>query len=128
MNRALLIGADPHLGHRYVREPPYDGVVIGSLDLGQLLCFQEEAVLQALAQGKRVELYAPGLPQVTGNRALAASVSEATRKLKAWGIVFTEGQSRQLICEQAAREMKARGELPAAGAVLTPSAREILEG
>ena len=39
--RALLIGRPPlmDLGHSYVAEPPYDGVVIGSLELTELICF-----------------------------------------------------------------------------------------
>ena len=48
---ALLIGKEPGpLGFTYVREPPYDAVVIGSLTLGELLRFREERVLQALSQ------------------------------------------------------------------------------
>ena len=41
MIRALLIGKEPaaDLGYAYVREAPYDVVVIGSLTLGQLLRF-----------------------------------------------------------------------------------------
>ena len=36
MTKALLIGQEPlaALGFSYVREPPYDAVVIGSLTLG----------------------------------------------------------------------------------------------
>ena len=50
--RALLIGREPaaDLGYEYVREAPFDAVVIGSLQLGQLLRFREEQVLSALAQ------------------------------------------------------------------------------
>lgn len=59
------------MGYCYVTEPPYEAVVIGSLSLGQLLRFREERVLEALAQGKQVLLYTPGLPQVPRNRALA---------------------------------------------------------
>ena len=61
--RALLIGREPAaaLGWSYVTEPPYDAVVIGSLSLGALLRFREEAVLEALAQGKSVYLYTPCL-------------------------------------------------------------------
>jgi hypothetical protein len=55
MIRALLIGREPgtELGFQYVREMPYDAVVIGSLTISQLLRFQEESVLTALAEGKR---------------------------------------------------------------------------
>ena len=59
--KALLIGKEPlaELGCSYVREPPYDAVVIGSLEIGQLLRFREERVLAALAEGKSVFLYTP---------------------------------------------------------------------
>ena len=55
---ALLIGSEPplELGYTYVTAPPYDGVVIGSLTLGQALCFSNEQVLEALAEGKSVVL------------------------------------------------------------------------
>ena len=39
--KALLIGAQPPLPYDYVTQPPYDGVVIGSLTLGQLLRFRD---------------------------------------------------------------------------------------
>ena len=73
MNRALLIGKEPgaELGFSYVREEPYDAVVIGSLTVGQMVCFREERVLCALAEGKSVILYTPGLPEVK-NRASGA--------------------------------------------------------
>ena len=58
MTRALLMGEEPgtSLGYSYVKEEPYDVIVIGSLTLGELLCFREERVLCALAQGKPVYL------------------------------------------------------------------------
>ena len=50
MTRALLIGRAPaeDLGFEYVAEGTYDAVVIGSLTLGQLLRFREEAVEKIL--------------------------------------------------------------------------------
>ena len=129
MNRALLLGKEPdaQLGFCYVREEPYDAVVIGSLTLGQLVCFREEQVLCALAEGKNVILYTPGLPQVK-NRALAASLAAKRRELKSWGVVFTDGCKRHLVTAQEAKRMRLTGERPAVGAVLTPLAKEILEG
>ena len=43
MTRALLIGVEPstELGFRYVTEPPYEAVVIGSLTLSELLRFRD---------------------------------------------------------------------------------------
>ena len=129
MTRALLLGAEPaELGFLYVSEPPYEAVVIGSLSLGQLLCFSDERVLGALAEGKPVVLYEPGLPVCPGNRALAASLAARRRELKNWGVVFTDGGQRRVITAQQARQMKENGIKPAPGAVLTPLAKEILEG
>ena len=127
---ALLIGRPPliDLGHSYVTAPPYDGVVIGSLELGELVCFHNQAVLQALATGLPVILYTPGLPGAPQNRALAAALSARQRELKSWGVVFTDGGQKRLITAQEAKTMRARGVQPAPGAVLTPLAKEILEG
>ncbi len=129
MTRALLIGREPGtvLGYEYVAEPPYDAVVIGSLTLGELLRFREERVLSALAQGQPVLLYTPGLPQCR-NRAMSCSLTAAQRELKNWGVLFTDGGRRRLVTAEEARLFRARGERPGADAVLTPLAREILEG
>ena len=130
MTPALLIGREPgqELGYRYVSEPPYDAVVIGSLSLGQLLRFREERVLEALAQGKQVLLYTPGLPQVPRNRALAGSIASAQRELKNWGVLFTDGGRKRLITAEEARLLLAQGKRPGQDAVLTPLAKEIMEG
>ncbi len=124
--RALLIGKEPDvdLGYQY-GSAPYDAVVIGSMTLGQLLCFREERVLEALAEGKQVLLYSPGLPQVK-NRAMGAKLAERYRELKNWGVVFTDGARRHLVTAQEAREMRRIGRRPGPGAVLTPLAKEIL--
>ena len=130
MNRALLLGREPgtELGFQYVSEPPYDAVVIGSLTLSQLLRFREEPVLTALAEGKPVYLYTPGLPEVPKTRALAGSLTAAQRELKNWGILFTDGGRKRLITAEEARILRAAGRQPAPGAVLTPLAKEIMEG
>ena len=125
--RALLIGKQPPLDYVFVTEGPYEAVVIGSLTLGQLLRFREERVLEALSQGVPVLLYTPGLPEAPKNRALGAALASARRELKNWGVMFTDGAMRHVITAQQAREMLARGQRPAPGAVLTPLAKEILE-
>ena len=126
----LLIGREPglELGYQYVTQPPYDGVVIGSLTLSQLLRFRDETVLQALAEGKPVYLYTPGLPEAPGNRALAASLTAAQRELKNWGVLFTDGGRKRLVTAEEARILRSTGRAPSPGAVLTPLAREIMEG
>ena len=130
MIRTLLVGKEPcqELGFQYVQEPPYDAVVIGSLTLSQLLRFREEQVLTALAEGKPVYLYTPGLPEAPRNRALSGSLTAAQRELKNWGILFTDGGRKRLITAEEARILKAAGRQPAPGAVLTPLAKEIMEG
>lgn len=130
MTRALLMGKEPmaQLGYQYVTEAPYDAVVIGSLSLSQLLRFQEERVLQALAEGKPVYLYTPGLPEAPKNRALSGSLTAAQRELKNWGVLFTDGGRKKLITAEEARILRSTGQQPSPGAVLTPLAREIMEG
>ena len=127
---ALLIGKAPDwdLGYTYVQTPPYDAVVIGSLTLGQMLFFANEQVLSALAEGKPVLLYTPGLPDAPHNRGLAAALGAKRRELKSWGVVFTDGGRKKLITAQEAKLMRASGQKPGPGAVLTPLAKEILEG
>ncbi len=128
--KALLIGKAPpaELGYEFVAEPPYDAVVIGSLELGALLRFREERVLKALAEGKSVFLYTPGLPEAEKNRALAGSLASAQRELKSWGVIFTDGARKRLVTAEEARELRRKGRVPGPGAVLTPLAKEILEG
>jgi len=128
--RALLIGKEPaaQLGVSYVTEPPYEAVVIGSLSLSQLLRFRVQRRLPALAEGKPVYLYTPGLPEAPKNRSLAGSLTAAQRELKNWGVLFTDGCRKKLVTAEEARLMRSTGRSPGPGAVLTPLAREILEG
>ena len=130
MTRALLVGREPplDLGYEYVTEAPFDAVVIGSLSLSELLQFRSEPVLAALAQGKNVYLYTPGLPEAPKNRALSGSLTAAQRELKNWGVLFTDGGRKKLVTAEEARLLRSTGRQPAPGAVLTPLAREIMEG
>ncbi|MBQ8881614.1 MAG: hypothetical protein IJ030_05535 [Oscillospiraceae bacterium] len=128
--RALLIGEKPpcDLGFTYESAPPYDGAVIGSLTLGQALYFADEQLLSFLAEGKPVVCYAPGFPQAPRNRALGAALASSRRNMKSWGIVFTDGGQKRLITAQEARALRQAGKQPAPGSVLTPLAKEVLEG
>ena len=129
MSRALLIGTQPtvDLGFTYTAEEPFDAVVIGSLSLGELIHFRQDQVLTALARGKPVYLYTPGLPEAEKNRALSASLAAARRELKNWGVLFTDGMHKHLVTAEEARQLRRQGRCPAPGAVLTPLAKEILE-
>ena len=126
---ALLMGAQPgcDLGYSYVTAPPYDAVVVGSMTLQEQLC-PGQPLLEALAEGKTVILYTPGLQNAPGNRGLSAVLASRRRELKNWGVVFTDGAQRKLITAQLAKQLRASGSLPGPGAVLTPLAKEILEG
>ena len=126
---ALLIGKEPGypLGYTYVQAAPYDAVVIGSLTLGELLHFSNEQALAALAQGKQVFLYTPGLPEAK-NRGLSAALASRQRELKSWGVVFTDGGRKKLITATEAQHLRQLGASLPPGAVLTPLAKEILEG
>lgn len=127
--RALCIGEVPGcLDYTYVDGPPYDAVVIGSLSLGQLLHFSCEPALSALAAGMPVVLYEPGLPEAKGSRGLSAALAARRRELKSWGVLFTDGGQKRVITAAQATKMRQAGERPGAGAVLTPLAKEILEG
>ena len=128
--KALLMGKEPplSLGYEYVRDGAYDAVVIGSLELSELLRFRNGPVLEALAAGKTVLLYTPGLPESPRNRAVASSLASAQRELKSWGVVFTDGGRKRLVTAQEARAMKNNGRMPEPGAVMTPLAKEILGG
>lgn len=130
MTRALLVGQAPgaELGYEYVQEAPYEAVVIGSLRLSELLRFGDQRVLEALAEGKPVYLYTPGLPEAHKNRALAGSLTAAQREMKNWGVLFTDGGRKKLVTAEEARLLRSAGRSPCPGAVLTPLAREILEG
>ncbi len=130
MKKALLVGKEPpcDLGVCYTQGEDHDGIVIGSLTLGQLLRFENEGVLQALAEGREVILYTPGLPVSPKNRALGASLAAAQRQLKSWGVLFTDGARKHLVTAEEARALYRQGRQPAPGAVLTPLAKEIMEG
>ena len=128
MSRALLIGNRPPLNYEFVEKEPYEAVVIGSLTMSQLLRFSEQPVLEALAKDMPVVLYTPGLPEGGSNRALAATLASARRELKNWGVVFTDGGRKRLITAAEARSIAASGQRPPEGSVLTPLAKEILEG
>ena len=127
--KALLIGEVPpcDLGFTYGSAPPYDGVVIGSLTLGQALYFSHEQALAALAEGKPVVCYTPGCPQAPKNRALGAALASSRRNMKNWGILFTDGGQKRLITAQEAKNLRQAGKTPPPGAVLTPLAKEVLE-
>lgn len=132
---ALLVGDRPPdaLGYQLTAAPPYEAVLIGSLTAAELLSFADGRVLEALLRGLPVYLYEGGLRYrahaATANRALWARITAAERALRQWGVRFYgAGGGRTLITAARARQLLARGGTPPAGALLTPLARELLEG
>ena len=128
--KALLVGREPpcRLGYSFVSGGEYDAVVLGSLTVAELMGFDFAPALEALAMGKPVVVYEPGLPKCAGSRGLSAALASRKRELKNWGMVFTDGAQKKLVTAQEARSLLAEGKRPGAGAVLTPLAREILGG
>ena len=132
--RALLVGPAPPVdtGYRYVDRPPYEAVVIGRLELGELLYFRCSAALQALLEGKPVLLWSGALPHrqaPAANRLLYARCLEAERQLQQLGVrMLGQPEPRHLITAQQARQLRRTGGKLPPGAVLTPLARDILEG
>lgn len=130
---ACLLGDKPtvDLGFRY-DAGSYSAVVIGSLSMGKLLCFDLEPVYEALAAGKPVYLFEDGLPQRKApirNRLLHSRLLAAERSLKQLGVQFIGSAAHgKLIAADEARRLLRTGGTPPAGSRLTPLAREILEG
>lgn len=132
---ALLLGEPPGdaLGYRLTAAPPYDAVVIGSMEPGELLNFTDSRVLNALLEGKPVFLWEPGLRHrartATANRVLWARLQSAERSLKQLGVRFYgPSEGRRLVTAEQARILLRRGLRPPEGAILTPLARELLNG
>ena len=132
---ALLVGDRPPdtLGYRLTGKAPYEAVLIGSLTAAELLHFSDGPALDALLRGLPVFLYEGGLRYrtyaATANRALWARLMGAERSLRQWGVRFYGGrEDRTLITASQARQLLAQGRRPAPGSILTPLAREILEG
>lgn len=131
---ALLIGQAPSasLGYRYVSAPPYEAVILGSLTYSELLSFREDAVFKALAQGKPVLLWVPGLPHrmhPCQSRPLLLRAASAERELRSLGVTPLDGpEKRRYISAAEARRLKELGQPLPPGALLSPLARELLEG
>lgn len=129
---ALLLGAAPEedTGYRYVTKPPYEAVILGSMDAFSLLEFPDQRSLQALLEGKPVYVYEPGelwrQYQKTAPRELYALLLEARRRLLRLGVRPLRTGNSGLITAAELRRRQREG-LPICGR-LTPLARDILEG
>ena len=132
---ALLIGQVPaqDTGYQYTDHTPYDAVIIGSLNAAQLLHFAQPQVLDALLAGIPVYLNEDGLSyrhyRATANRLLWSKLTEQEKQLRQMGVIpLQNAQLRRVITAGAARELRRRSQKPPASAVITPLARDMLEG
>ena len=130
--RAFLIGeAPPEPGEwNFVRQPPYEAVVIGSMDAAALLAFPDPVSLEALLQGLPVYLREEGLTYRSyarrANRGLWSRISQAERQMRQLGVQPLTRREEKLITAREARRLLEAG-LPVQGR-LTPLARDVLEG
>ena len=131
---ALLIGKKPPqaLGWQYVLSGDAEAVMIGSLSAGELLQFPDERCADALLAGKPVYLWEAGLEYRrfarTANRAFWGKLLAAERQLKQLGVQFLGGVSSPLLTAAEVRRLLAAGTLPPSVSLMTPLARDILEG
>lgn len=129
---ALLLGERPgaELGWRYVAQPPYDAVMIGSMTPYELLCFPDERCTEALLLGKPVFLWEDGLAlhryARTANRALWSRLLSAQRQLRQLGVQFLGAKNAPVLTAEEVRRRLRTGQ--SISGRLTPLARDILEG
>ena len=127
--RALLIGKLPIdlQEYNYVNEKPYEAVVIGLIPPGDLLHMPNNTVCEALLEGLPV-WYWKEQPFRTAShgKALCHALQAAEQRLKQYG-VQTLSAPGKLVTAAEARRLKQLGET-AEGRLLTPLARDILEG
>ncbi len=133
--RALLIGRAPEreTGFLLVDGAPYDAVVIGGAGPGFYLNLSDDRVLGALLSGRPVYFDEAQLPsrvhRASRARALLARLQSGERLLRELGAKPLPGaDARHIVTAEAARRLRQRGGAPPPGAVLTPLARDILEG
>lgn len=132
--RALLVGERPNDcgGFTLVAEAPYEAVLIGSLEVCELLAFSNNVILESLLNGIPVYIAEAALPSYrfrqSQNRPLLAKIQAAERQLRQLGVrSLPSASQRRVITAQQARNMLASGMLPPKNAILTPLAKDILE-
>ena len=100
--------------------PLYDGSIVHNNKKPQMIFQDPQSSLNERA--KVSYIVGEGLQNVRPD------LTAAQRELKNWGVLFTDGGRKKLITAEEARLLRSQGRQPAPGAVLTPLAREIMEG
>ena len=126
--RALLIGEapEPESRYQYVREAPYEAVVLGQLPPGALLRMPDDPVCRALLAGVPVYLWPQRYPRDHA-RLLCRELAAAEQRLLRLGVRRVPAETRLITADQA-RQMSRAGAQPGPGSRLTPLAKDILEG
>lgn len=114
-----------------VTEPPWDMVVLSSLSPAQLLQMPTDEVCRALLEGTPVYLMEEGLEHRRYDRnrarALYAMLMAKERELRTLGVrIWGKDGARKLYTAKDVQHLRLC-DLPK-GAVLTPLARDLLEG
>jgi len=128
--RALLIGQQPEYYHNYiyVNQKPYEAIVLGILPAGELLHMPNDAVCEALLEGKPVYLWHRQRHHMgTGAVLLRQELRAAEERLRRLGVQVIGGQDH-LLTADTVKAMLQRGERPWAGARMTPLAKDLWEG
>ena len=126
----LLIGDAPENYHKfnYVKLWPYDGILLGYLSPAQLLHMPDEAVCQALLDGKPVYFWQPQRYHGRGRGSLLRQeLRKAEQYLFQLG-VQPMGLSDTLITARQMRILRQQGLPLPQNSRLTPLAKDILEG
>ena len=133
--RALLIGSPPaqETGFALVDCAPYDAVVIGGAGPGFYLTLSDDRVLTALLDGRPVYFDEAQLPsrvhRASRARALLGKLQSGERLLRQLGARPLPGaDARHIVTAETARRLRTQGAPLPPAAVLTPLARDILEG
>jgi len=128
--RALLIGNAPDNYHNYnyVNQKPYDAIVLGILQPGELLRMPCNEVCCALLEERPVYYYPVQPWKKAGTaRALCRELTCAEQRLYHLGVLPLE-MPGQLLTAGEARAMLRLGQKPQPDRRMTPLARDILEG
>lgn len=129
-HRAFLIGEPPEslLKYVYVREKPYEAVILGLLSPGQLLHMPDDTVCRALLDGIPVYLWSKQPFHGSAHAVcLCRLLRNAELRLKQLGVMPIVADGSWITAEQA-RKMRSNGQRPNSSSRLTPLAQDILEG
>lgn len=128
--RALLIGEPPENYHKYnyVNKEPYECVILGLLSPSQLLHMPDDAVCDALLEGRPVYLWSPQPYQKqTFAPVLRRELQKAEQYLLSLGVQRMTDSASWITAQMVRSYLRDGRQIPEQ-CRMTPLAREILEG